>query len=172
MARIRWQNIEIVLPRRKKSAAWIVPPVAPTFIPRRKKPTRRYATAVRPRRHPHIAAIIGARGFLLPPSKPWNWNAQSPPLNFALGTVSKPWNWHGQAATLGFSILGASKAWVWTKNAATLSFSLRMGQAWGWVARATIAGGNIPGGVKHGFDIVRQVIWGVVRGVLDRVPLS
>jgi hypothetical protein len=163
----------LVRPRKHRSVAAIlaVAPAAPVFIPHRRKPVRRYAV-VRPRRHPHIAGIIGARAFLLPPSQPWNWHAQPPPLNFALGTVSQPWNWHGQAATLSFALTGASKAWVWTKNAATLSFALRMGQAWNWAARATVAGGNIPGNVKHGFDIVRQVVWGVVRGVLDRVPLS
>lgn len=124
--------------------------------------------------------------------KQWAWVGNAPAINHALQTVLKQWAWVGNAPTLltGSTITAAQKAWawvanapriltgttlqtvqkqwVWAKNTPVFSTMINPPKAmWAWVARAPIlSGGNIPHKVKEAFNVIRPVVWGVVRGVL------
>lgn len=166
--RRRAPPVPVVFRRHRRSLAWLVVQAPAVFIPHKTKRKPAFRPTFR-RRKARIAGIIGARAFLFPPSQAWNWNGQPAQLSQHLAPASKAWVWNPQPAALSFGLATASKAWVWAKNSAVLSFALSTGKAWGWNARAAVlAGGNISPLLKKGFDIMRGVMWGVMRGNVDR----
>jgi hypothetical protein len=174
-------------PRQHRFPAWLVQQGA-YWIHRKKKVAPHLLIKARPKRKSIAWLVISAAQFLFPPSKAWNWNGQAALFNLSLGTVSKAWNWNAQAALLNLTLGTVSKAWVWAKNAPAVGLALgTVSKAWNW-ARNTIPGLPFTLGVsskawnwvprpaiiistsikKIAWNIMRPVLWGILRGEEER----
>lgn len=115
------------------------------------------------------APAISIGLILLPPQKAWAWFAHAPVLNTVVQTVQKAWAWVPHAPTISHALQTVKKSWVWLAQAPTLIPSTIINPPralWAWVGRAPIlSGGNIPGHIKHGFNVMRGVMWGVLSGI-------
>lgn len=101
--------------------------------------------------------------------KDWVWAPNAPKINGVVVTVQKAWDWVANAPAVARGLVTTSKSWVWNPQAPsfTYAFLFQPPKAmWSWVARAAVlSGGNIPGKVKEAFNVMRPIVWGVVRGV-------
>lgn len=107
---------------------------------------------------------------LSPPQKQWQWVGNTPVFSSAIQTAQKQWAWAAHIPTLNKTLVNMQKAWAWVGNVPTLTFTTIINPPkaiWAWVARAAIlSGGNIPHKVKEAFNVMRPILWGVIRGTL------